>query len=76
LFQTVLNKDYPKEDYEKQFTVRVAENLAKLERVEEFYGTKVNDTPQIVFKVFEEQRQRLIKAREEYGDYIVPAKFE
>ena len=76
LFQTVLNKDYPKEDYEKQFTVRVAENLAKLERVEAFYRTKVNDTPQIVFKVFEEQRQRLIKAREEYGDYIVPAKFE
>lgn len=72
LFQTVLNKDYSKEDYIKQFTVRVAENLAKLERVEEFYRTKVNDTPQIVFKVFEEQRQRLIKAREEYGDYIAP----
>jgi phosphoenolpyruvate carboxykinase (GTP) len=72
LFQTVLNKDYSKEDYIKQFTVRVAENLAKLKRVEVFYRTKVNDTPQIVFDVFEEQRQRLIKAREEYGDYIAP----
>ncbi|OEU54281.1 MAG: hypothetical protein BA871_11915 [Desulfuromonadales bacterium C00003096] len=72
LFQTVLNKDYSKEDYIKQFTVRVAENLEKLERVEVFYRTNVNDTPLIVFDVFEEQRQRLIKAREEYGDYIAP----
>ena len=72
LFKAVLNKDYSEEDYTKQFTVRVAENLAKLARVEEFYRTNVPDTPQLVFTVFEEQRQRLIKAREEYGDYIVP----
>ena len=68
----MLNKDYSEEDYTKQFTVRVAENLAKLARVDEFYRTNVPDTPQLVFTVFEEQRQRLIKAREEYGDYIVP----
>ncbi len=72
LFREVLNKDYTREEYIKQFTVRVAENLAKLERVEQFYRTKVPDTPAIVFTVFEEQRQRLIKAREEQGDYIEP----
>ncbi|MFZ2070887.1 MAG: phosphoenolpyruvate carboxykinase (GTP) [Halobacteriota archaeon] len=72
LFQTVLNKDYQREDYTKQFTVRVAANLAKLERVEAFYRTKVKDTPELVFTVFEEQRQRLIKAKVEYGDYIAP----
>ncbi len=74
LFREVLNKDYPEKDYIKQFTLRVAENLAKVERVEEFYKTKVPDTPQMVFKVLEEQRQRLIKAREKYGDYVSPLK--
>ncbi len=74
LFIVVLNKDYPEEDYIKQFTLRVAENLARVERVEEFYKTKVPDTPHILFRVLEEQRQRLIKAREKYGDYVSPLK--
>ncbi|GAI92852.1 unnamed protein product, partial [marine sediment metagenome] len=62
-------------DYNKQFTMRVPENLAKLDRLTKIYKTRVTDTPQIVFKVFEEQRQRLIEAREKYGDYIEPASF-
>ncbi len=72
LFREVLSKDYPKEDYINQFSVRVTENLAKIERVQEFYKTKVADTPQILFDVLEEQRQRLIAAQEKYGDYISP----
>jgi len=72
LFLEVLSKDYLKEDYIKQFSVRVTENLAKIERVQEFYKTKVADTPQILFDVLEEQRQRLIAAQEKYGDYISP----
>jgi len=75
LFKEVLGKDYSEKDYDKQFTVRVPENLAKIDRLTKIYKTRVTDTPQIVFKVFEEQRQRLIKAREKYGDYIKPASF-
>jgi phosphoenolpyruvate carboxykinase (GTP) len=52
--------------------VRITENLAKIERIQEFYKTKVADTPQILFEVLEEQKQRLIAAQEEYGDYISP----
>ncbi|MGB2842614.1 MAG: phosphoenolpyruvate carboxykinase (GTP) [Halobacteriota archaeon] len=68
LFRAVLDKDYPEKDYIKQFSLRVAENLARVERVDAFYKTKVPDTPHILFKVLEEQRQRLITAREKYGD--------
>jgi len=75
LFRAVLNKEYSAEDYIKQFTLRIAENLAKIERVKEFYRTKVSDTPQEVFTVLEEQRQRLIEVREKYGDYVSPLKF-
>jgi phosphoenolpyruvate carboxykinase (GTP) len=44
--------------------------------VKEFYKTKVYDTPQIVFDVLEEQGQRLIQAREKYGDPIPPLKLK
>ena len=74
LFREVLDKEYPEKDYIEQFTVRVAENLARIERVEAFYRTKVPDTPQIVFEVLEEQKQRLSLAREKYEDYISPNK--
>ena len=72
LFLIVRGLEYQEEAYTKQFTVRVPENLAKLERVEKFYRTKVPDTPQTLFIVLEEQRKRLIQAREEFGDYISP----
>jgi phosphoenolpyruvate carboxykinase (GTP) len=70
LFSAVSGKDYSEEDYAEQFTVRVAAHLAKIERVDAFYRTKVPDTPQKVFDVLEEQKQRLILARKKYGDYI------
>jgi phosphoenolpyruvate carboxykinase (GTP) len=72
LFREMHSKHYSKEDYIKQFSVRITENLAKIGRVQEFYKTNVSDTPQILFEVLENQRQRLIAAQEKYGDYISP----
>ena len=74
LFKDVLKKDYTEKDYSKQFMIRIPENLAKIDRIKEIYETKVSDTPKKVFEVLEEQRQRLNKARERYGDYITPDK--
>jgi phosphoenolpyruvate carboxykinase (GTP) len=74
LFKEVLNKDYSAEDYRKQFTVRVPESLAKIDRIKGIYETKVNDTPKILFDVLEEQRKRLLDAQKKHGDYIVPEK--
>jgi phosphoenolpyruvate carboxykinase (GTP) len=76
LFKQVLNKSYAKEDYNKQFTIRVPENLAKIERVQRFYQENVNDTPLEMFGLLYLQRQRLLEAKEKYGDYIVPENFE
>jgi len=76
LFKQVLGKEYKKEDYTKQFTIRVPENLAKIERVERFYREKVADTPEELFKILNQQRKRLLKARERFGDYIPPDRFE
>lgn len=77
LFRQVLNKEYSKDDYIKQFTVRVPENLTKIERVEKFYKEKVADTPEELFTILNQQRERLLQAREKFNmDYIPPEYFE
>lgn len=76
LFKKVLAKDYPEEDYVKQFTIRVPENLAKIERVQRFYQENVSDTPSELFEILDQQRQRLVEARKRFGDYIPPESFE
>jgi phosphoenolpyruvate carboxykinase (GTP) len=71
LFGEVLGKDYAERDYANQFKVRVRENLAKIDRMMKIYGS-IPNVPERVFELFEEQRRRLIEARERYGDYISP----
>jgi phosphoenolpyruvate carboxykinase (GTP) len=76
LFKQVLGKDYAKDDYIKQFTIRVPENLAKIERVQRFYQENVSDTPLELFGILFLQRERLLKAQASFGDYISPEQFE
>src|SRR5665648_49850 len=76
LFKQVLNKNYTKEEYSKQFTIRIPENLAKIERVQQFYQENVTDTPLELFGLLYMQRQRLLEAKEKYGEYISPECFE
>lgn len=75
LFKEVLGKDYSEQDYTKQFTIRVPENLSKIDRIMEIYRSGVPDVPKALFKVLKEQKRRLKVAREKYGDYISPNKF-
>jgi len=75
LFNDVLKKEYPKENYIEQFTIRVPENLLKIERVLKFCKEKIEDAPDEVFEILNQQKERLIKAREKFGDYISPEKF-
>jgi len=72
----VLKKDYKKEDYVKQFTIRVPENLAKIERVQKFYQENVSDTPLELFGILYLQRERLLKAKASFGDYISHERLE
>lgn len=76
LFDRILNKEYSKENYAKQFTIRVPENLAKIQRVQRFYQENVTDTPLELFEILDLQRKRLVEARESFGDYIPPENFE
>ena len=72
LFRQVLNKDYSKDDYVSQFTTRVEENLAKLQRVEQFHRTNVANAPDVLFRILAEQKNRILDARHRFGSYISP----
>lgn len=76
LFQQVLDKAYTEQDYIAQFTLRVNENLGKLERVEKFFRAEGPAVPPVLFQILSEQRQRLLKVREAKGDYVTPAELE
>ncbi|MBN2058058.1 MAG: phosphoenolpyruvate carboxykinase (GTP) [Candidatus Saganbacteria bacterium] len=72
IFKDVLGKAYGKEDYIKQFTIRVPENLAKIDRITDIYKTKVPDAPHILFEALKAQKKRLQQAQKKFGDYISP----
>ena len=72
LFKQHLDTDYATDDYVNQFTIRIPENLAKLDRVEKIYREKVADAPQILYDTFDLARKRLHDARDKHGDYISP----
>ncbi len=75
LFASVLGTPYDRADYEEQFTTRTVKHLEKIDRIESIYRTQVDDTPEIVFTVLEEQRKRLEAARDRFGDVISPFQY-
>ncbi len=71
LFAQVRGEQYAEADYVKQFTIRVGENLAKVDRITKIYKD-ISDTPQILFDTLAQQRDRLLKLQAAKGDYVSP----
>ncbi|MFC1571539.1 phosphoenolpyruvate carboxykinase (GTP) [Candidatus Margulisiibacteriota bacterium] len=72
IFKEVLGQEYTQDAYTQQFTLRVPENLEKLERITKIYKTKVPDAPHILFEALEAQKKRLEAIQKKHGDYISP----
>ncbi|TFG14178.1 phosphoenolpyruvate carboxykinase (GTP) [Candidatus Thorarchaeota archaeon] len=75
LFETHLGKVYSEEDYETQFAVRVPELIAKIVRIREIYQDSVENVPDILYRLLDEQQERLEQARAKFGDIISPVQF-
>lgn len=71
LFKEILGVDYTEEQYKEQFTTRVPQQLAKIDRVEAIYRQEWG-IPEVLFTVLGEQRKRLVEARETLGDCVSP----
>ena len=76
LFKQIFDREYTKEDYEKQFSVRIIKWLDKMDRIEKIYGAE-EEIPKIFHDHLEQQRTRLNEAKEKFGkDVISPFEFE
>jgi phosphoenolpyruvate carboxykinase (GTP) len=75
-FGKELETSYSQDQYELQFMTRVPELLDKLQIVEEFYQKETSNVPKEIFDMIAIQRGLLVEAKNEFGDNIVPSKFE
>jgi len=74
LFSQVLKREYSKDDYTAQFSLRVRQYLSKMKRVDEIYRM-IKGSPPVIFQVIEDQMDRLKKAQQKFGDVIEPEKW-
>lgn len=65
LFKIIFRRDYGKQDYEKQFAVRVQKLLERIDRIETIFRAE-QGIPEAFFEQLTQQRDRLQKAREEF----------
>jgi len=75
LFQSIINKNYTKELYDKQFSLYVNNIVARIDLQIEAYGKEKN-IPETLFKVFKEQRDGLLALKEIYGPIVTPFQLE
>jgi len=75
LFKEVLGKEYPEADYIEQFTLRIPENLAKIERIKNIYK-KLEGIPSCLFTELDTQIKRLKECQKEKSDYVNPGNFK
>lgn len=73
LFRELLGREYTKAEYDEQFTVRIPELLAKIDRIEAEYKNE-KDIPQIIYDTLDAQRKRLEEFKTKFGEYILPEK--
>lgn len=75
LFRDVFNRKYSEDDYERQFSIRVSNLSAKLDRIGEiFRGEK--DIPPDIFHIMDGQKNRLLAAKRKFRkDVISPLEF-
>jgi phosphoenolpyruvate carboxykinase (GTP) len=70
LFKKIFNRDYSRELYEKQFSIRIQKFLEKIERMEKIYGEE-EDIPKVFTSVMKDQKERLLSFRKKHGKDVV-----
>ncbi len=69
IFRIALSKEYREEDYIQQFSIRIPQLLAKLERAEQFY--RHEQLPEPLLNQFRRQRQELEALHQKYQSDLV-----
>ncbi len=70
LFKDAFDFDYIKERYVAEFSIRIQKFLKKIERIDIIFKNE-KDVPEEFFNELENQRQRLLEAKEKYGTEVL-----
>jgi phosphoenolpyruvate carboxykinase (GTP) len=76
LFKKHLGEDFTKEDYDYLFTFRCTKWIEKLERTKKFFAKMDKKAPKEIFDYWDATIARIGKARDTYGDEILPGDFK
>ncbi len=75
LFKQVFGREYTKEEYEQQFSIRIGRFMEKFDRIEGIYEDEPG-IPDEFRRELKSQQKRLREAREKFGkDVVKPAEF-
>jgi phosphoenolpyruvate carboxykinase (GTP) len=75
LFKDRIDKAYPKELYDKQFSLYVDNIIARMDMQEEAYSKEKN-IPDRFFELLNSQRQELLELKEKFGPIVAPEQLE
>ncbi len=75
LFRERIDKEYPRELYDRQFSLYLDNILARIDMQEEAYG-KETHIPDKLFGILNSQRQELLALKDEYGPIVTPVQLE
>ena len=71
LFATIINKEYSRELYEKQFSIYVDKIMDRIELQREAFG-KEKDLPGKLFEVYDEWKKGLMELKARFGSVVTP----
>ena len=75
LFKSKIDKEYPEDLYEKQFSLYIDNILGRIELQIEAYG-KEPKIPQRLFDILKKQRQELEALKDKFGSIVSPKQLE
>ena len=71
LFSSLINKDYPRELYDRQFSIYVDNIQARIDLQREAFG-KDEGIPARLFEVYDEWSRGLAALKDKYGPIVSP----
>jgi phosphoenolpyruvate carboxykinase (GTP) len=75
LFQSIINKEYTKELYVKQFSLYIDNIIKRIDLQIAAYG-KESNVPGRLFEVLDEQKKGLMALKDRFGSVITPDELE
>ncbi len=71
LFKQLLDKEYPKDLYDKQFSLYVDNILARIDMQYEAFKKEEN-IPETLFNIYDRQKKELNDLKSKYGEIVLP----